>query len=199
MTIASFFALFTAMIALALVPGPTVLIVVSRTLSLGLKQGLITVLGMLCADFIFILLAIFSLSALADFMGSFFIIIKYLGAAYLIWLGIKMITQPDRQRYAPTKISHSGSFFSGLITTLGNPKAILFYASFLPAFLDLKALAIIDIVIIFAIATLAIGGITAIYAYLATKTKASLKTTKHLKYGSGGLFIGGGAFLALRN
>ena len=78
MTIASFFALFTAMIALALVPGPTVLIVVSRTLSLGLKQGLITVLGMLCADFIFILLAIFSLSALADFMGSFFIIIKYL-------------------------------------------------------------------------------------------------------------------------
>lgn len=199
MTFTSAFALFTAMIVLALVPGPSVLVVVSRTLSLGLKQGLIAVMGMLCADFIFILLAVFSLSALADFMGSFFIIIKYLGAAYLIWIGTKIILQSDRSSNIPTPRSHSGSFLSGLITTLGNPKAILFYASFLPAFLDLKTLAAQDIAIIFAIATLAIGGITASYAYLATKTAVKLKTTKQLKYGSGGLFIGAGGFLVLKS
>ena len=76
MTLTSSLALFTAMIALALFPGPGVLVVISRTISLGFKQGLVTVIGILVGDFIFILLAIFGLSALADFMGSFFIIIK---------------------------------------------------------------------------------------------------------------------------
>lgn len=199
MTLASSFALFTAMIVLALFPGPGVLVVISRTLSQGLKQGLVTVMGILTGDFIFILLAIFSLSALANFMGNFFIVIKYLCAGYLIWIGIKIIFQSDRSSNIPTQASHSGSFLSGLITTLGNPKAILFYASFLPAFLDLKTLAAEDIAIIFAIATLAIGGVTAGYAYLVTKTKLKLKVTKHLKYGSGGLFIGAGSFLALKN
>lgn len=199
MTLTSSFALFTAMIALALFPGSGVLVVISRTLSLGLKQGLVTVMGILAADFIFILLAAFSLSALADFMGSFFVIIKYLGAAYLIWMGIRLIAVSDNVDHIPKEINHSGSFFSGLITTLGNPKAILFYASFLPAFIGLKALALVDIGIIFLIAILAIGGVTAGYAYLATKTKLKLKTTKQIKYGSGGLFIGAGSFLALKN
>jgi len=187
------------MIVLALFPGPGVLIVVSRTLNLGLKQGLITVMGILAGDFIFILLAVFSLSALASFMGNLFIIIKYLGAAYLIWIGIKILFFSDSGSHRQNRKSDSGSFLSGLITTLGNPKAILSYASFLPAFLDLKALVALDIAIIFLNATLAIGGITASYAYLATKTKTSLRTTKQLKYGSGGLFIGTRTFLALRN
>lgn len=199
MSLIASISLFSAMILLALFPGPGVLVVVSRTLSLGLKQGLVTVLGILLGDFVFILLSIYGLSALAGLMGDFFIIIKYLGATYLIFTGIQILASQENKAGIPKKVSHSGSLLSGLITTLANPKAILFYASFLPAFIDLQSLTVADIGLIFIIATIAIGGVTAGYAYAAAKTKLSLKKTKHLKYGSGGLFIGAGSMLALKN
>ena len=206
MTITSAFALYTTMIVLALLPGPGVIVVVARSLDSGFRQGLATAMGALSGDFVFISLAVFGLAALAEVMGSFFVVIKYLGAAYLIYLGFSLITSKPSTSEAEAETTkpanHSASFLVGLITSIGNPKVILFYFSFFPAFLDLENLSITDVSLLFIIATLSVGVVMAGYAYVAAKTKSSFAAspkTKYLKFGSGALLMGGGLFVALRS
>ncbi|MCO1336102.1 LysE family translocator [Microbulbifer sp. OS29] len=209
MTISTSLALFVSMSVLALIPGPGVLAVVSRTLALGLRQGLIAVTGIVAGDYLFILLALFGMSTLAETMGSFFVIIKYAGAAFLIWLGVNLIFTGckakgplDQVQTMPSKSGGNlSSFLLGLFTTMGNPKAILFYASFFPAFLDLTRVTSIDILAIFTVATLSVGSVMAGYAYFAFKAQSTIGRSNRgaaLKYGSGVLLIGSGIFVAVR-
>lgn len=204
MTIASAFALYSTMIALALIPGPGAIVVVARSLDSGLRQGLATAMGVLSGDFVFISLAIFGLAALTELMGNLFVVIKYIGAIYLIYLGFNLITAKpsteDAQTLKPAK--HSTNFLVGLMTSMSNPKVILFYFSFFPAFLDLESLALTDVAALFLIATFSIGAVMAGYAYVAAKTKSSFAAspkTQYLKIGSGVLLMGGGVFIALRS
>ena len=138
MTITSAFALYTTMVLLALLPGPGVFVVVARSLDSGFRQGLATALGVLSGDFVFISLAVFGLAALAEVMGSFFVVIKYLGAAYLIYLGFSLIISKPSTSEAEIETTkpanHSASFFVGLITSIGNPKVIFFTSASSPPF-----------------------------------------------------------------
>lgn len=204
MTLTSAIALYATMTFFALLPGPGVMVVVGRSLDLGFRPGLILALGILSGDFIFITLAILGLATLADVMGNFFVLIKYIGAAYLIYLGYQLIKpQQDSITTEPVKpTNHSTHFLVGLITSLSNPKVMLFYFSFFPAFLDLQQVSAGDIALLFLIATLSVGAVMVGYAYLASKTKSSFQTsskTRHLRTGSGALLIGGGLFVALRS
>jgi threonine/homoserine/homoserine lactone efflux protein len=204
MTITSAFALYSTMIALALIPGPGVIVVVARSLDSGLRQGLATAMGVLSGDFVFISLAVFGLAALAELMGNLFAVIKYIGAIYLIYLGFNLITaKPSTEdAQAPTSAKHSTNFLVGLMTSMSNPKVILFYFSFFPAFLDLESLSLTDVAALFLIATFSVGAVMAGYAYVAAKTKSSFSSspkTQYLKIGSGALLMGGGVFIALRS
>ncbi|GAA5444464.1 hypothetical protein Misp06_02651 [Microbulbifer sp. NBRC 101763] len=209
MTISASFALFASMLVLALIPGPGVLAVISRSLTLGLRQGLIAAAGIVAGDYLFILLALLGLSTLAEAMGSLFVIIKYAGAAFLIWLGVNLILTSGKGKAIKNeeKVPESSgggifsSFLLGLLTTLGNPKAILFYASFFPAFLDLTSVTSTDIFAIFTIATLSVGSVMAGYAYFSIKAKRSFGNSNKapaLKCGSGALLISSGIFVAAR-
>uniref|UniRef100_UPI0026296014 LysE family translocator n=1 Tax=uncultured Microbulbifer sp. TaxID=348147 RepID=UPI0026296014 len=136
MTPTTSMALFISMVVLALIPGPGVLTVTARSTSAGLRHGLFTTAGIVTGDFVFIILALLGLATLSNVLGELFFVIKYLGAAYLIWLGISILsstpnTSAGRAINAPR---HTARFAAGLITTLSNPKAILFYLSFFPAF-----------------------------------------------------------------
>ena len=204
MTLTSALALYSTMIVLALLPGPGVVVVVARALDSGFRQGLATAMGILSGDFIFIALAIFGLAALAEVMGSFFVIIKYAGAAYLIYLGFQLITSGNNNTSvdALKPANYSTNYLVGLATSVSNPKVTLFYLSFFPAFLDLENISITDIGLLFFIATFSVGLVMAGYAYVAAKTKSSFAAspkTKYLKFGSGALLIGGGVFVALRS
>lgn len=204
MTPTSSLALFSAMIVLALLPGPGILAVIARTLSANLRHGLSTVAGIVAGDFVFITLALLGLATLSELMGSLFVIVKYVGAAYLIWLGVSMMRSTDTNLNAgPVKpSSHIASFSAGLLTTLGNPKAILFYLSFFPAFLDLTQISALDMAAIYAIATVAVGGVMCAYAYAAYKAKHSFRVSRagrFLRYGSGTLLLGSGVFVAARS
>ena len=136
MTITSAFALYTTMVVLALLPGPGVIVVVARSLDSGFRQGLATAMGVLSGDFVFISLAVFGLAALAEVMGSFFVVIKYLGAAYLIYLGFSLIiskpSTSEAGKETTKPANHSASFLVGLITSIGNPKVILVLLQLLP-------------------------------------------------------------------
>lgn len=204
MTIASALALYSTMIILALIPGPGVMVVVARALDSGFRQGFATAMGILSGDFIFIALAIFGLAALADVMGNFFVIIKYAGAAYLMYLGFQLITSANASTSTVTlkPANYSTNYLVGLVTSISNPKVTLFYLSFFPAFFDIETLSGTDVVLLFVIATLSVGVVMAGYAYVAAKTKSSFAAspkTKYLKFGSGALLMGGGVFVALRS
>ena len=202
MTFSVAIGLFVAMVVLALLPGPGIVVVVSRTLSQGFRAGVVCTAGIVCGDFIFIALAILGLSSLAESYSEVFLFIRYFGAAYLIFLGVTLLrsSKSAANGYLSAKPSHHTlSFFAGLLTTLSNPKAILFYVSFFPTFLDLNALTVIDIVVLILITSCSLGGVMLGYAWAAHKTgkmQSSTKVQNVLRLVSAILLIGTGIYVA---
>jgi len=203
LTPGSIAALFGSMMVLAFIPGISVLVVSARSAASGFTHGVFTTIGIVTGDIIFIILAIYGLSVLAEFMGSRFSLIKYLGGAYLIWLGINLW----RSRPGTGKIENNiepsilSSFLTGLFITLGDQKAILFYLGFLPAFLDLSSVTLADTGIIILITTLAVGGAKLVYACMADRASRLLSSpsaTKTINIVAGTVMIGVGVVLAVK-
>lgn len=174
MTLISILALAGAMLLLAITPGPGVFATVSRALASGMKHASFVVLGIVTGDLIFLLFAIYGLAAVAENLHGLFVIIRYLGAAYLIYLGIKLFrSKPENiQVQAATEDgSRKANFFSGLFITLGNPKVILFYLGFLPTFVELTTLSLTDVIIITTVVSVVLGGTMLVYAFTASKAR----------------------------
>jgi len=181
MTLSNIVALFGAMFVLALIPSLSVFTVVARSITYGFTHGLMTAIGIVIGDIILIILAIYGLSAIAaTTMSHLLLVIKYFGGAYLICLGILLC----RLKPQPLEIenlqksSHIASFLSGLSITLSDQKAILFYVSFFPAFVDLKSITISDVSTIVAIAIITVGGIKIGYAYMADRARRFFKNSR---------------------
>lgn len=172
-------ALFGAMFVLAIIPSPSVMAVIARSVASGFTQGLATVVGIVIGDFIFIVAAIYGLSTIAA-MDSLFILVKYCGCAYLIWLGIKLCRSQSRtiEIKGLQESSWLSNFLSGLLITLGDQKAILFYLSFFPAFLDMANVSLLDLGIVMAVSTVAVGGVKLGYAYLADRARFLFKSSR---------------------
>ena len=204
MTLGSIFALFSTMVVLAMIPGPSVFAVVARSLSSGFTQGLITVFGIVVGDFIFIILAIYGLSAIAETLGSLFVLVKYLGGAYLIWLGIQLWRARSQfsELAEVEESSWLSNFLTGLFITLADHKAIFFYMSFFPAFLDLSQVTIFDVGIVLLLAAIAVGGSKLGYAYLANKARFLFKSSRAkriINMMAGTVMIATGIFLIVKN
>lgn len=204
MDIYSSLALMGAMFLLAASPGPGLFAVVSRALASGFSHASVVVMGLILGDIIYLLLAIYGLSAIAAIMGEFFSIIKYMGGVYLLYLGYKIWTSKvdEKNIEAIKEISWSANFFSGLFITLGNPKVIVFYLGFLPAFMDLTHLTNIDVVIAVAIVSLTLALVVLSYAYLAAKSRNIFKdknSMEKLNKASGAVMMGAGGLLILKN
>lgn len=128
----------TATIALLIIPGPTVLYIVARSLEQGRIAGFISVLGIGCASIVHVIFAALGLSALIMQFVLAFNMIKIFGAAYLVYLGIRTLMNQNR----PTEVSViktiklSQVFMQGFIVNLFNPKTALFFLAFLPQFAD---------------------------------------------------------------
>lgn len=180
MTLNSIAALFGTMIVLAMLPSPSVFAVVARSMASGFTHGLVTAIGIVVGDFIFITLAICGLSAIAETMDSLFVIVKYFGSVYLIWLGINLWRSQSKfvEVQAIRELSWLSNFLTGLFITLSDPKAILFYVSFFPAFLDLSQVSVSDIGIILMITAIAVGGSKLGYAYLADRARVLFKSSR---------------------
>lgn len=190
------------MTLLALVPSVSVLAVTARSASSGFRHGVYVILGIITGDTIFIVLAIFGLHLLAEAMGGSFVFIKYLGGAYLIWLGIRMwrlrAGATTTQTQADT--SATSSFMTGLLITLGDQKAILFYLGFLPAFMDLSVMTWPDALIVIIIAVLAVGGVKLGYAHAASRAGARIgaRMARVMNIGAGCVMVAVGVFVLIR-
>lgn len=196
--------LFSVMTVLALVPSASVLLVVARSGTAGFKQGAAVTAGIVTGDLVFVFLAILGMTMLAEVAGGFFLLLRYLAAAYLIWFGIGIL------RAKPLLASHvsvrkpanlASSFFSGFILTLGDVKAIFFYASLFPAFIDLTTITTLGITIISILTIVAVGGVKLVYAYSASKIMFSacgFKGQRAIKIAAGSFMIGAGTYLMVK-
>ena len=96
MTLAQLAAFALAIFLWALLPGPGLVAVLSRALGSGVRAGLFVIVGLLLADVVFLAIAVAGLSALAAVLGPLFQVVKYLGAAYLIWQGYRAIAEASQ-------------------------------------------------------------------------------------------------------
>ncbi|MEM9220645.1 MAG: LysE family translocator [Cyanobacteria bacterium P01_F01_bin.150] len=198
--------LFVMIAALAALPSASVALVITRAVTLGVKNGIAVAAGIVLGDLVFVTLAISGLSVVAETMGSFFIFVKVVGAIYLIWLGLSLWRSQSEQvdldhRPNGGKRGLMTSFISGFVLTLGDVKAIFFYASLFPLFIDLSAPGMLDLLGILAVIVFGVGGVKVLYAVFAKKASLFLerrKLQKASRKAIGGLMVGAGGYLLLR-
>ncbi|MEM7168795.1 MAG: LysE family translocator [Pseudomonadota bacterium] len=179
MTNETWLALTVALVILGLSPGPAWAAVITSALGRGFGSAFAMALGVALGDVVFLLLAVFGLAVAAQTLGEFFLFVKLAGAAYLIWLGLNLWRNPPaapeaRERRPDTSQTTKrafGPFLAGFSLTLGNPKVIAFYLGFLPAFVDLARLSVIDTALLSATAFAVIAGLLTGYAALAARSR----------------------------
>ena len=124
---------------LCFIPGPAVLFVVSSALARGARGGLLGSLGILAANAVYFVLSAMGLGAVLLASRTVFVAIKWLGAAYLVYLGIRMVVSRSKEPASEesSEVSHGPRvFWSGFVTQVANPKAIIFFTALLPQFID---------------------------------------------------------------
>ncbi len=127
-----------AALGLLLLPGPAVLYIITRSVAQGRRAGLASVLGIELASLTHAVAAALGLSALLLTSALAFSVVKYLGAAYLIYLGVRTLLSREELQQAPVQVPRSFSqlFAQGFLVNLLNPKTALFFYAFLPQFVD---------------------------------------------------------------
>jgi threonine/homoserine/homoserine lactone efflux protein len=126
-----------AALGLLLIPGPSVLYIITRSVAQGKRAGLASVLGIELAGLVHAIAAALGLSALLLTSALAFSIVKYLGAAYLIYLGVRTLLkrETDQESLTPEPRSFSQLFANGFLVNLLNPKTAIFFYAFLPQFI----------------------------------------------------------------
>jgi threonine/homoserine/homoserine lactone efflux protein len=194
------------MMTLAAMPSTSVILVITRSATLGFRNGIAVACGIVLGDLVFVVLAILGLSVIAETMSSLFLLIKYLGIMYLIFLGFTLLMKKDAMEITANKTSKKtsliASFLAGFFLTLGDIKAIFFYISLFPIFIDLSALQSIDVLVIVAITIIGVGGVKIIYALSVSKIAILARHPRFdnaARKTAGGLMIGAGSYLIVKN
>src|SRR5579863_3466843 len=134
-----YFAYVAACVALALLPGPIVTLVIANGLRHGTRAALTNIAGVQAAMTIVIGIVAVGLATLMATMGYWFDWVRFAGAAYLVWLGIKLIRQPVEGMEADAPPPPRGGFFlQGFLVALSNPKLLVFFGAFIPQFVDMS-------------------------------------------------------------
>jgi threonine/homoserine/homoserine lactone efflux protein len=135
-----FAAFAVASLALLVVPGPSVLYIVTRSMDQGRAAGLVSVLGIHTGSIVHVAAAALGVSAILASSALSFGVVRYAGAAYLIWLGIRAIR--DRSEEGPDAPAREHSlariYAQGVVVNVLNPKTALFFLAFLPQFVDVS-------------------------------------------------------------
>lgn len=175
--------LLVAMLFISLLPNKGLVTLLARSATFGFKHGIMTTLGILLADGLFILLVILGLIIIANLSNPVFIIISYVSSVYLVWLSLKLrITKPPNPNKVSVKQAQlRTSFKLGVSQTLTDPKVFVFYLAFFPAFLNVKSLTYLDGAAIIILTIISISLPKLIYAYLADRAGAILKPSNQLK------------------
>lgn len=198
------FAIFLiAAIVLLVTPGPAVLYIVTRSLAEGRKSGIASTLGVAAGSMIHILAAALGVSALLLSSAMAFNLVKYAGAAYLIYLGIcRLLGREGEERPAQRRGDLRSVFWQGVWVNLLNPKTALFFFAFLPQFIDTARGPVVVQLLALGLLFVLMGILSdGTYALLAGTVAERLRRRPALmraqRYLVGGVFIGLGLSAAL--
>lgn len=190
---------FLACIAITVIPGPTVTLIVANSLTHGTRAGLLNVAGTQVGLGLMMATLVVGLASVIEAMGWWFDWLRLAGAAYLVWLGWKLIRasgEVGEMGAAPRP--RGGFFLQGLLVMLSNPKALVFFGAFIPQFVDPSADHRAQVVLLGATAMAMALVSDGAYAVLTGRagrllTRARVRLVSRI---SGGCLIGGGLWLA---
>src|SRR6267142_3538073 len=130
-----FYLFFIAALVLAVTPGPGIFYVLARTLAGGRREGILSSFGTFAGGMFHVFAAALGISAILAASAVAFHTVKYAGAAYLVWLGIRMIRTRNAEMVVSASQPARGAFRQGILTEVLNPKTALFFLSFIPQFI----------------------------------------------------------------
>lgn len=196
---------FAAAAVLLITPGPAVLYIVARSIDQGRTAGVVSVLGIAVGTFFHVAAAALGLSAILLSSAVAFSVVKYLGAAYLVYLGIRkfLVAEPFE---APEHVRDPRRlrriFYEGVVVNILNPKTALFFFAFLPQFVDVSRGSVALQILMLGIAFVAMGVVSdGAYALLAgilgDWLKQRMRLLKAQRYFAGTVFIALGIATAL--
>lgn len=188
--------------ALFLIPGPSVMYIITRSVSQGRGAGLISVLGMHTGTVPYVLASAFGLSALLTASSAALTVLQYLGAAYLVWLGVSKLrslragADPELDRVPLRRV-----FGQAVLVSLLNPKTLVFFTAFLPQFVDPARGSVLGQVLFFCAGFLVMGVLSdGTYALLASALSGRLRrpaNRRRLDRSSGIVYVVLGALAAV--
>src|SRR5256886_14771220 len=187
-----------ASLGLLLIPGPSVLYIITRSVAQGKRAGLASVLGVELASLTHAAAAALGLSALLLTSALAFSIVKYLGAAYLIYLGVRTLLSrhESSQTPVPTPKSFSRLFAQGFLVQLLNPKTALFFYAFLPQFVDPARGAVTGQILVFGVLFVLLACCTdSLYALLGSTVGKLL--TRNVRFRQAQRYVTGGVYIVL--
>ena len=192
-----------ATVTLNVTPGPDMLYVIARSVGQGRAAGVASALGITAGCFVHLLAVTFGLASLMKEVPTAYEVVKFTGAAYLIYLGVRTLTS-RRQKQIATSIREARLrtiFTQGVITNVLNPKVALFFLAFLPQFVrgeNNVAAQIILLGILFNTSgTLVNITVALVASYMRIQFKTRTRDSSILRWLTGGIFIGLGVRLAL--
>jgi threonine/homoserine/homoserine lactone efflux protein len=187
---------------LCLTPGPAVLFVVSTSLARGARAGLGGALGIVACNTFYFLLSALGVAAVILASNRLFTALKWLGAAYLVWLGLRMLVAraaPPPPAEQPREGAALAALVRGFAVQAANPKALAFFVALLPQFIDAHG-SVPQQVAILAVTSVSIEyAVQAAYVWVATRAGAyaGYGWTQWLTRVAGGLLVAAGARLAI--
>ncbi len=201
MDLPTYLAFILACTAIVVVPGPTVTVIVANALRHGAKAGALNVVGTQIGLTIMIAILTLGLAAVVSVMAEIFDVLRLLGAAYLTWLGIKLLRSKGElgQAAEPPRL---GFVAQGFVVIWSNPKALLFFGAFIPQFVDPSAGDAVFQTALLGCTFMAVATVFDLgYAVMAGRagqmlTRSRVRLVEKI---SGTLLIGGGGWLALRS
>ncbi|BCL60353.1 lysine transporter LysE [Desulfomarina profundi] len=197
---------FTAIFLFAITPGPGTFALTGRALAFGWRSCRGMAFGMALGDVIYLVFACFGLAIVAERYEEIFMAIRYAGAVYLVYLGLKLWFAPseDGQSMSHKKTGKKAwaGVLQGFLISSSNPKVILFYIAFLPTFIDLTSLGGRDVLLASLLTIVALMSglmLVAFCAGSAGKLLRSPSSVKRMNRGAGTIIAGAGIYLAFHD
>ena len=190
-----------ACVLFSVVPGPSVSVVVANSLAGGTKAGLLTILGTEIAMLVMVTIVALGLDMVMSVVAEAFVIIKLVGAAYLIYIGWKMFSSSGQLTFKPSqKLPIWRYLRQGAVVNLSNPKTLLFLGAFLPQFVDTSRPAFGQIMILGLIVMVVATASDCVYAVLAGQARQVLTAARVrlMSRISGAILMAGGVWLAFQ-
>jgi threonine/homoserine/homoserine lactone efflux protein len=183
MTITTLAAYAGALFIAAAIPGPGMTAIVARALGSGFRPTFFMGLGLILGDLVYLTAVILGLAIVAQNFTMPFLIIKYAGAAYLVYIAWKLWTTGllPQEIEAQSAPSIGFSFLTGLLVTLGNPKTMLFYVALVPTLIPLQSIGVGNYAALVGLTFVVLMAVLLPYILLASKARILLKKPRALR------------------